>query len=190
MPLRLVPQTVSRVGDLVDLLQLTKDQQLFAPQTVTTQQVIDERSGGPVASDREAEVLLLGDSFTNIYSTQGMGWGTGAGFGQHLAYHLQRPIDVIAFNGGAATRPRGARADAERRPAWLQEGDRLPVRDSQPARGALGTRLDGDTRTSCPLRQGAGGRGSGKSASHKASSGSRRRSQGPTLPLRRGAPRA
>ena len=102
VPLRLVPQTVSRLGDLVDLLQLTKDQQLFAPQAVTTQQVIDERSGGPVASDREAEVLLLGDSFTNIYSTQGMGWGTGAGFGQHLAYHLQRPIDVIAFNGGAA----------------------------------------------------------------------------------------
>ena len=103
VPLRLVPQTVSRVGDLVDLLKLPKDQQLFGPQTITTQQVIDERSGLPVASDREAEVLLLGDSFTNIYSAQGMGWGTGAGFGQHLAYHLQRPIDVIAFNGGGAS---------------------------------------------------------------------------------------
>jgi alginate O-acetyltransferase complex protein AlgJ len=112
VPLRLVPQTVSRVGDLVDLLKLTKDQRLFAPQTITTQQVIDERSGQPVATDREAEVLLLGDSFTNIYSAQAMGWGTGAGFGQHLAYHLQRPIDVIAFNGGAAS----VRAELARRP--------------------------------------------------------------------------
>lgn len=112
VPLRLVPQTVSRVGDLVDLLKLTKDQQLFAPQTITTQQVIDDRSGQPVATDREAEVLLLGDSFTNIYSAQGMGWGTGAGFGQHLAYHLQRPIDVIAFNGGAAS----VRTELARRP--------------------------------------------------------------------------
>ena len=112
MPLRLVPQTVSRVGDLVDLLKLTKDQQLFEPQTITTQQVIDDRSGLPVASDREAEVLLLGDSFSNIYSAQGMGWGTGAGFGQHLAYHLQRPIDVIAFNGGAAS----VRAELARKP--------------------------------------------------------------------------
>jgi alginate O-acetyltransferase complex protein AlgJ len=103
VPLRLVPQTVSRVGDLVDLLKLTKDQTLFAPQTVMTQQVLDERSGQPVAWDREAEVLLLGDSFTNIYSAQGMGWRTGAGFGQHLAYHLQRPIDAIAFNGGGAS---------------------------------------------------------------------------------------
>ena len=118
VPLRLVPQTVSRVGDLVDLLKLPKDQQLFGPQTITTQQVIDERSGQPVASDREAEVLLLGDSFTNIYSAQGMGWGTGAGFGQHLAYHLQRPIDVIAFNGGAAS----VRTELARKPNAVRLG--------------------------------------------------------------------
>ena len=113
LPLRLMPQQVSRVGDLVDMLSLTKDQSLYRPQTITIEQVIDDRSGQPIARDATADVLLLGDSFTNIYSAQAMGWGSGAGFAQHLAYHLGRPIDVIAFNGGAATQSRAELARSE-----------------------------------------------------------------------------
>jgi alginate O-acetyltransferase complex protein AlgJ len=113
LPLRLMPQEVSRVGDLVDMLSLTKEQSLYRPQTVTIEQVIDERSGQPLTRDATADVLLLGDSFTNIYSAPAMGWGSGAGFAQHLAYHLGRPIDVIAFNGGAATQSRAELARSE-----------------------------------------------------------------------------
>jgi hypothetical protein len=113
LPLRLVEQQVSRVGDLVDMLSLTSQQALYRPQTVAIEQVIDERSGQPLARDATADVLLLGDSFTNIYSAPAMGWGTGAGFGQHLAYHLRRPVDVIAFNGGAATQSRAELARSE-----------------------------------------------------------------------------
>ena len=99
------------------MLKLTAWQSIFLPQTVTIQRIIDERSGRSIEPDSMADVLLLGDSFTNIYSRREMGWGAGAGFGEHLAYHLRRPIDVIAFNGGGATRVRAelARQDnAER----------------------------------------------------------------------------
>ena len=113
LPLRLVSQEISRVGDLVDMLSLTKEQALYRPQTVTIEQVIDDRTGQPLARDATADVLLLGDSFTNIYSAQAMGWGTGAGFAQHLAYHLRRPIDVIAFNGGASTQSRAELARSQ-----------------------------------------------------------------------------
>jgi hypothetical protein len=43
--------------------------------------------------------LLLGDSFTNIYSNGGY-WGRAAGLGEHLSYYLKRPVDRIAINGG------------------------------------------------------------------------------------------
>jgi alginate O-acetyltransferase complex protein AlgJ len=51
-------------------------------------------------------VLLLGDSFTNIFSMEGMGWGAAAGLGPQLALALGRPLDVIAQNdsGAFATR--------------------------------------------------------------------------------------
>ena len=104
--LRAVEDHAARVGDLVDMLKLTTRQALFAPQPVTLQKIVDERSGQTVEPDPNAEVLLLGDSFTNIYSLANMGWGSGAGFGEHLAYHLQRRIDVIALNGGGASRTR------------------------------------------------------------------------------------
>ncbi len=62
--------------------------------------------GGPWTPDRFAEVLLLGDSFTNIYSLEGLGWGTSAGLAEQLAYGLRRPVDRIAQNdaGSNATR--------------------------------------------------------------------------------------
>jgi hypothetical protein len=47
----------------------------------------------------DADVLLLGDSFTNIYSYAAMGWGESAGFAEHLSLELRRPLDVISRNG-------------------------------------------------------------------------------------------
>jgi hypothetical protein len=45
---------------------------------------------------------LLGDSFTNVFSLEGMGWGAAAGLGPQLSLALQRPIDVIAQNDSGA----------------------------------------------------------------------------------------
>jgi alginate O-acetyltransferase complex protein AlgJ len=51
-------------------------------------------------------VLLLGDSFSNIYSLGAMGWGEGAGFPERLSAHLGRPVEAIVRNndGAFATR--------------------------------------------------------------------------------------
>jgi alginate O-acetyltransferase complex protein AlgJ len=61
-----------------------------------------DASGSPVASREDAEVLVLGDSFSNIYSAGPMGWGESAGFVEHLMLHLGRPVDAIVRNGDGA----------------------------------------------------------------------------------------
>jgi alginate O-acetyltransferase complex protein AlgJ len=58
--------------------------------------------GEPWRPSRSADVLLLGDSFTNIYSLATMGWGEAAGFAEQLSHALQRPIDRIVQNDQAA----------------------------------------------------------------------------------------
>lgn len=113
--LELRETSVSRVGDLVEMLRLTPDQEIYAPQRVTTRQVVNRRTREPWQAQREADVLLLGDSFANIYSNPSLGWGRGAGLAEHLAYHLRRPVDVIAQNGGGASGTRQALASADNR---------------------------------------------------------------------------
>jgi hypothetical protein len=100
---------VSRVGDLVDMLQLPAGQSIFRPQAVEVQQVFAP-GGGLWQPSRAADVLLLGDSFTNIYSAPEMGWGESAGFAEHLALHLGRDLDVIAVNDNGASATRQALA--------------------------------------------------------------------------------
>jgi len=109
LALRAVAQPVARVGDLVDMLKLPEGQQLFAPQAVVVHQVQDE-TGTAWEPDPKADVLLLGDSFTNIFSLEGMGWGAAAGLGPQLALALQRPLDVIAQNDSGAYATRQALA--------------------------------------------------------------------------------
>jgi hypothetical protein len=55
---------------------------------------------------KNADVLLLGDSFSNIFSLDELGWGESAGFAEHLSQALGRPIDCILRNsdGAFATR--------------------------------------------------------------------------------------
>ncbi len=100
-----VAQDVQRVGDIVDMLKLPEGQTLFLPQKVTVHQV-QNADGSPWESNEKGDVLLLGDSFSNIFSLSQMGWGESAGFGPHLARALGRPVDVIAQNdsGAFATR--------------------------------------------------------------------------------------
>ncbi len=100
-----VATTVSRVGDIVDMLKLPAGQTLFAPTTITVN-VVQDQQGQPWQPNDKSDVLLLGDSFANIFSQAPMGWGETAGLGPHLALALGRELDVIAQNdsGAFATR--------------------------------------------------------------------------------------
>jgi alginate O-acetyltransferase complex protein AlgJ len=93
---------VGQAGDLVEMLELPA---LFDPQTVHIG-VVRESTGAEWRSDASAKVLLIGDSFANIYSQRELGWGTGAGLAQRLSYHLQLPVDTVVRNddGAYATR--------------------------------------------------------------------------------------
>ena len=98
-------ERVTAEGDIVTMLKLPETQTLFPPETHDLTQV-RAAGGAPWSPDPKAEVLLLGDSFTNIFSLPGMGWGSGSGFTEHLSLHLKRPVDRIARNdaGSHATR--------------------------------------------------------------------------------------
>jgi hypothetical protein len=102
---RATPAPVERVGDVVDMLKLPEGQRFFPPQKVVVRQVRDDK-GEPWQPREASEVLLLGDSFTNVFTLGAMGWGEAAGLAPHLAIALGRDIDVIAQNdsGAYATR--------------------------------------------------------------------------------------
>jgi len=99
-------EPIARLGDLVDMLRLPPGQTLFQPQSVTVERIVDARSKLPWQASAAAEALLLGDSFCNIFSSDQMGWGDSAGFAEHLAYYLGRPLDRLVRNdaGAHATR--------------------------------------------------------------------------------------
>jgi len=85
--------TVTNGGDLLRMIDAGA---AFPPQTVELLQ-------GPARGDDAAAVLLLGDSFTNVYSRKELDWGEGAGLGEQLAFRLGQPVQVLALNGGGAT---------------------------------------------------------------------------------------
>jgi alginate O-acetyltransferase complex protein AlgJ len=90
-------------GDLTFMLKLLPGIAHFPSETVETHPVIDATTGQPATADPRAQILLLGDSFTNIYSLSSLGWGEHAGLAEQLAYNLNQPLDVLAMNGAAAT---------------------------------------------------------------------------------------
>ena len=109
---RRAPVTVSNVGDTLRLLDLPAGQTRYRPEAVTIRPV--EVDGRPWRPNRDADVLLLGDSFMNVYSAGAMGWGAGAGLAEQLAYALRRPVDRLSQNddGAFASRARLAAAMA------------------------------------------------------------------------------
>ena len=109
------PVDTANIGDITKMLKLPEDQTLFPPERVT-RNVVQTPSGNRWQPMHASEILFLGDSFSNIYSLAGMGWGDSAGFVEHLSAALARPIDKIVINAGGA--------DATRQ-ALVQELNRL-----------------------------------------------------------------
>ncbi len=98
-------QHVSNHGDTYALLGLPDTQMLFPKQTVSVLPV--HRGAALWKADPTSEVLLLGDSFTNIFSLGSMGWGESAGFAEHLSLALGQPLDVMSRNSDGAFATRG-----------------------------------------------------------------------------------
>lgn len=102
---RRTTKKVKNLGDIAMMLRLRRNQGMFAQEVVTIQPVTDA-AGLPWRPDPAAEVLLLGDSFANIYSLETMNWGGAAGLAEQLSCALRRPVDTILRNdaGAYATR--------------------------------------------------------------------------------------
>ena len=96
---------VKNLGDIATMLKLRPNQGVFVEEVVTIRPVTDI-AGLPWRPDPAAEVLLLGDSFSNIYSLEMMNWGDAAGLAEQLSFALNRPVDTILRNddGAYATR--------------------------------------------------------------------------------------
>ncbi|MFH1733014.1 MAG: hypothetical protein ABIF82_15385 [Planctomycetota bacterium] len=92
---------VANHGDLAAMLGLPAGQERYGKQEVVLREVMRSRSY-LWRPDRDADVLVLGDSFTNIYSLEAMGWGESAGLAEQLSFLMQRPLDRIVRNAGGA----------------------------------------------------------------------------------------
>jgi hypothetical protein len=113
---------VTSPGDTARMLDLPARSALFPPETVWVRRIL-QPDGTPWRPSREADVLVLGDSFANIYALESLGWGTAAGLVEQLSYVLRRPIDRIVQNDEGAS---ATRAMLLRDPARL-EGKRVVI---------------------------------------------------------------
>ena len=100
---------VSNRGDIVGLLDLPAGWSLSPAETVEVQRILTA-DGRPWRPDPTADVLLLGDSFSNIFSLEAMGWGTAAGLAEQLSFALGRPLDRLVQNDNGAFASRAALA--------------------------------------------------------------------------------
>jgi hypothetical protein len=94
-------ETIENLGDIALMLKLPPGQTLYSSQRVSIHPVYG-LDGAPWRPRKDADVLLMGDSYTGIYSLAGMGWGGGAGLAEQLCSSLQRPLDRIAINAGGS----------------------------------------------------------------------------------------
>ncbi len=109
-------------GDTARMLDLPDAAALIQPQAVWLRRVL-QADGQLWRSSRDGDVLLLGDSFSNIYSLESMGWGTSAGLAEHLSLALRRPVDRLVQNDAGAY---ATRAMLQQDPARLQ-GKRVVI---------------------------------------------------------------
>ncbi len=98
---------ITNRGDLAVMLRLPDWAAAYPPEPARLQPVL-AAAGGDWVPDPAADVLVLGDSFCNIYSLEAMGWGANAGLIEQLSLELQRPLDALVVNdhGAWATRER------------------------------------------------------------------------------------
>ena len=100
---------VSNPGDIVGLLDLPAGWSPYPAETVEVRRILTA-DGRPWRPEPTADVLLIGDSFANIFSLEAMGWGTAAGLAEQLSFALGRPVDRLVQNANGAFASREALA--------------------------------------------------------------------------------
>jgi len=96
----LEPAPLQRNGDILRMMNAPRIEASYHPEEVNCSRVLDRDAKVPFASEDDAEILVLGDSFLRIYETDEPG---AAGFIAHLAHALQMPLASIVNDGGAST---------------------------------------------------------------------------------------
>ena len=100
--------SITNLGDIAVMLKMPNCERTFPAETVTL-------ADYGVGTDRNSEVLLLGDSFANIYSSEALKWGTGGGLAETLGAMSGKPIDAIIRNDAGAFATRKLLANELRR---------------------------------------------------------------------------
>ncbi len=90
---------VTNLGDIAAMLKLPGCEKYFPAETV---QVADYDR----RPRNDGKVLILGDSFANIYTLKALNWGENGGFAEALGACLGTPVDALLRNdaGAFATR--------------------------------------------------------------------------------------
>jgi hypothetical protein len=98
---KLDDRLINGLGDTARMLKLPESQNFYRPEMVTITEVW--AGNLPWRPSKDADILLLGDSFSNIFSLDALGWGESAGFAEHLSRALHgRPLDCILRNSDAS----------------------------------------------------------------------------------------
>jgi len=106
--------SVHQPGDLTGMLDLPKSAPLFPDQEVG---ILPFRSTDRShwKPDPSSPVILLGDSFSRIFSAEDLNWGRDAGLAERLSEKLGRNIDVLAVNSGGCSSVRQSLARSPKR---------------------------------------------------------------------------
>lgn len=141
--------TVTNRGDLAVMLKTAgtffSGDPLAFQETVEIHRVLTA-SGQQWRPDVAADVLLLGDSFSNIYSLEGMHWGDSAGLAEQVSFGLNRPIDAIRINDNGAFATRQALSVAQRKGRNRLRGKKVVVYEF-----AIRELTGGNWKTGLPL---------------------------------------
>jgi alginate O-acetyltransferase complex protein AlgJ len=99
---------ITNLGDIAIMLKLPNCERTFPTETVTL-------ADHSIGTDRNSDILLLGDSFANIYSAKALKWGTDGGLAETLGAMRGYPVDAIIRNDAGAFATRQLLANELRR---------------------------------------------------------------------------
>lgn len=99
---------VTNLGDIAVMLKLPNCKRYFPEETVTL-------ADYGIRNSRKSEILLLGDSFANIYASKSLNWGSGGGLAETLGAMRGAPVDAIIRNDAGAFATRQLLANELRR---------------------------------------------------------------------------
>jgi len=112
-------EEIRGTGDTAAMMDLPEASPLRAEQSVMITPV-RRADGSSWQPNRSSPVLVVGDSYTNIYSTEDLGWGASAGFAEQLSRRLGFDVDRLSRNdAGARSAREMVTNEAARNPEWL-----------------------------------------------------------------------